>query len=394
MREKKCESSAPITESARSPAWPFPPDPIPPDPASPTLRSLPVTILATIATIFVLHWAKDFFIPLFLGMTLAYTLSPAVAWLERMKMPRLAGTSLVVLGLLGLGVLATMSLREQAERILEQVPDAANTVSAAFREMAAQSGAMQKVQDAAREIEAAARQAAEGAPAAEPAKTRIVVEQSRLKLADLVWSGSMGMFGLLGQAVMLLLLVFLFLLSGDSLKRKLLRVSGPSLSKKKITVSILDDIHRAVQNYMFAMLLANGLLALLTWMAFHWIGLSNAGAWAVAAGVLHFIPYLGPACVALATGMAAFLQFGSFGMALLVSGSSIVLATFVGTVVVTWLSCKTCKLNAPVVFVSLLFLGWLWGAVGLVLAIPLMGIVKVVSDHVEDLQPVAELLGE
>ena len=204
----------------------------------------------------------------------------------------------------------------------------------------------------------------------------------------------MGIFGFLGDTVMLLLLVLFLLLSGDTFKRKLMRISGPSLSERKITIAILDDIDRAIQNYVLTLLVANILLGLLTWVAFSWIGLDNAGAWAVAAGVLHFIPYLGPALTALATGMAAFMQFESVSMAVLVSFSSLAIATLVGVVLVTWMSGKLTKMNTTAVFVALLFWGWLWGVWGLLFAIPIMGMLKVFAERIEDLQPLAELLSE
>jgi predicted PurR-regulated permease PerM len=202
------------------------------------------------------------------------------------------------------------------------------------------------------------------------------------------------MFGLIGDTVMLLLLVMFLLLSGDTFKRKLMRISGPSLSERKITVAILDDIDRSIQNYMLSLLAANILLGLLTWAAFRLIGLENAGAWAVAAGVLHFIPYLGPALTALATGMAGFMQFESLSMAMLVAVSSLAIATLVGTVLLTWLGGRMTKMNTTAVFVALLFWGWLWGVWGLLFAIPIMGMVKVFAERVEDLKPLAELLGE
>jgi len=101
--------------------------------------------------------------------------------------------------------------------------------------------------------------------------------------------------GALGQAIMVLFLTFFLLVGGDTFKRKLVRLTGPSLSNKKITVQILDDINDSIQKYMFMMLATNVLVGLLVWFAFAWIGLENAGAWAVAAGFLHVIPYLGPA---------------------------------------------------------------------------------------------------
>jgi hypothetical protein len=112
---------------------------------------------------------------------------------------------------------------------------------------------------------------------------------------------------------------------------------GPSLSNKKITVHILDDINSSIQKCMFMLLATNLLVALLTWIAFRWIGLENAGAWAVAAGLLHLVPYLGPGVTAAATGMAAFVQLESFSTALLVAGASVAIATVVGTFVATWM---------------------------------------------------------
>ncbi len=159
-------------------------------------------------------------------------------------------------------------------------------------------------------------------------------------------------------------------------------------------MQILDDINDSVQKYLFMLLLTNVLVAVLAWIVFRWIGLENAGAWAVASGLLHVIPYLGPGVTAAATGMAAFMQFDSLSMAVLVCGASLAIATIVGTFVTTWMTGRIAKMNAAAIFVSLLFWGWLWGIWGMLLSIPIIVIVKVVSQHVEQLQPVAELLGE
>ena len=204
----------------------------------------------------------------------------------------------------------------------------------------------------------------------------------------------MGVLGALGQAILVLFLTFFLLLGGDTFKRKLVRLTGPSLSNKKITVQILDDINDSIQKYLFMLLLTNALVAALAWMVFRWIGLENAGAWAVASGVLHVIPYLGPGVSAAAVGMAAFMQFDSFSMAFLVCGASLAIATLVGTFVTTWMTGRIAKMNAAAVFISLLFWGWLWGVWGMLLGIPIVVICKVVSEHVEELEPVAELLGE
>jgi predicted PurR-regulated permease PerM len=224
--------------------------------------------------------------------------------------------------------------------------------------------------------------------------THVVIDTPGFILGDFMWARSIGALGIIGQAAMVIFLVFFLLVGGDTFKRKLVRLTGPSLSRKKITVNILDEINGSIQKYMFMLFMTNMLLGLLIWVAFHWIGLENAGAWAVTAGLLHVIPYLGPAFITVATGMAAFMQFDSFSMALLVSGASLAIAIVVGTFVATWMTGKIAKMNAAAVFISLLFWAWLWGVWGMLLGIPIIVILKVVSQHVEQLQPVAELLGE
>jgi predicted PurR-regulated permease PerM len=373
----------------------FPDDAHVTDPMSMDLRALALAIVTTVVVVFALQWAEKFFIPLLLGIIIAYTLNPLVVWLERVKIPRVVGTSIVMLVVLAGSAFATISLRGQIQTILDQLPEAASRMSVAIISMReGQPSTMQKVQAAAREIDKATSQAADTDSTPKQPATHIVIDQPAFKLGDFLKAGSMGLFGFISQSVMVIILVFFLLLAGDTFKRKLVRLTGPSLSDKKITVHILEDIDVSIQRYMFTLLVANVLLALLTWTAFRWIGLDNAGGWAIAAGVLHVIPYLGPALIAVATGMVGFMQFDSFWMALLVSGSSLAIATFVGIFVITWMTGKIAKINPVAVFTALLFWGWLWGVWGLLLAIPIIGIVKVVSQHIKELQPVAELLKE
>ncbi len=154
------------------------------------------------------------------------------------------------------------------------------------------------------------------------------------------------------------------------------------------------SIDASMQRYMFMFLATNVLVGLATWIALIWCGLENAGAWAVAAGLLHIVPYFGPAVTAAFIGMAAFMQFESLSTALLIGGISLAIATVVGYFVTTWMTGRIAKMNTAAVFVSLLFWAWLWGVWGLLLSIPITVILKVVAQHVEQLEPVAELLGD
>jgi predicted PurR-regulated permease PerM len=357
-------------------------------------RGVALAFLAFIAAVLALRWAQTFFVSLLIGILIAYTLNPIVVWLERIKIPRWLGTLVVMSGVAGALGFGTYSLRGEMQSIIQQLPEVASKFSAAIARMrSGQLDAMQKVQSAANTLERATSQTA-AAITPKQSATHVVVDEPPFRVSSLLWAGSMGALGFMGQAGMVMFLVFFLLLAGDTFKRKLVRLTGPSLSDKKITVQMLDDINASIQKYMFMLLITNGLVALLCWIAFHWIGLENAGAWAVTAGLLHIVPYLGPTITAIAVGTAAFIQFDSIGPVLLVAALSLAIATFVGMFVTTWMTGRIARMNTAAVFIGLLFGTWLWGIWGMLLSIPIIVIVKVVSEHVQQLEPVAELLGE
>ena len=358
-------------------------------------RGLALAVLAALVSVYALWWARAFAVPLLLGIVISYTLYPLVAWLEAIKIPRVFSTVIVMTTVISVLTFGVYSLRGQMQTIIGQLPEAATKLSVGLASMRiGQIGNMQKMQNAATQVEKAATQAAGGSVPPRQAVTHVIVDQPTFKVSSFLWKSSMDSLGALGQVAMVVFLVFFLLLGGDRFKRNLVRLTGPSLSRKKITVQILNDINHSIQKYLLMMLTTNLLVALLTWAVFRWLGLENAGAWAAAAGLLHIVPYLGPAVIAVATAMAAFIQFDSLGMAALVGGASLAIATVVGTFVTTWMTGRIANMNSAAVFVSLMFWGWLWGVWGMLLSIPIIVIIKVVSQHVEQLHPIAELLGD
>jgi len=358
-------------------------------------RGLALGILAALALVYALWWARAFAIPLLLGIVISYTLYPLVAWLEAIRIPRVVATAIVMVGMMSALVFGVYSLRGQMQTIIGQLPDAATKLSAGLASVQfGQIGSMQKMQSAAAQVEKAATQATGGPSAPRQAATHVIVDQPNFKLRTFLWQSSVGTLDALSQAAIVVFLVFFLLLGGDRFKRNLVRLTGPALSRKKITVHILNDINHSIQKYLLMLFTTNLLVGLLTWFVFRWIGLENAGAWAAAAGLLHIVPYLGPAATAAATAMAAFIQFNSLGMAVLVGGASLAIATVIGTFVTTWMTGRIANVNSAAVFISLMFWGWLWGVWGMLLSIPIIVIAKVVSQHVEQLHPIAELLGD
>lgn len=306
-------------------------------------------ILSTVAVVFALEWAQSFIISLLLGIFFAYTLNPLVVWLERFRIKRVIGAGIAMLGVICALLLVSYALQGQAQRILAQLPETTSRLTAGLASVGKQQKhSMQKVQAAAAEVEKAAEQVT--GTTVKPPDTHVIIDPPAFRFNDYLWAGSKGVLGIAGQSIMVAFLVYFLLLSADTFKLKLVRLTGPSLTRRKITVHILDDINHSVQRYMFMLLTTNILVALLTWIAFHWIGLENAGVWAVAAGLLHLIPYFGPAVTAAATGVAAFVQFGELPPVLLVAGMSLTIATFVGTLVATWMTGRIAKMNTAAIF--------------------------------------------
>jgi predicted PurR-regulated permease PerM len=360
-------------------------------------RGLSLGILATIAFVFALQWAQKFFVPLLLGIFIAYTLNPVVRWLERIHVKRVIGATLVTAVLIG-GLGATMyRLQDEFFNIIDELPTLTQKITRLVGSaVTGQGSTFQQMQKAAAEIEKAT------ASVGQNKDSRLIQRRPTLsqptspafRITDWLLAGSVGLAAFVTQATMVLFLVFFLLLAGDTFKRKLVKLTGPSLTRKKVTVHILDDINTSIQNYMFMLLVTNVLLALLMWVALRTIGLNNAGAWAIFAGVAHVMPYFGPLLITTATGLVAFMQFESLRMVILVAGASMGIATLVGMVVTTWMTGKIAKMNPAAVFVSLLFWGWLWGMWGLLLGVPVVVIVKTVAERVEGMEVIAELLGE
>lgn len=351
---------------------------------------LAIGILASVAVLFTLESAQGFLISLILGIIFAYTLNPVVVWLEWLKIPRVLGAAIVVLTVISIMGAGTYALRGQVQGILSQLPAAVNKLSTGLASMQKdQRKNMKNMQAAATAMEKVTNPENSG-----PVATKVVVVEPTFEINNFLWVGSKGVLEVIGQGAMVLFLVYFLLLAADTFKRKLVRITGPALSRKKITVHILNGINSSIQRYMLMLFLTNVLVGLLAWLAFYWIGLENAGAWAVAAGLLHIIPYFGPGVVTVAVGMAGYMQNESVSMVLLASGSMLMISTVVGTFITTWMTGRIARMNTASVFISLLFWSWLWGLWGMLLSLPIIVIVKVVSQHVPRLKILAELLSE
>ncbi|MDO9459541.1 MAG: AI-2E family transporter [Alphaproteobacteria bacterium] len=356
---------------------------------------LSLTVLAVLGAVFMLYWARAFFIPLMFGVMISYALSPLVKMMQKCRIPRALGAAILLTGIVGsIGFLA-YSLSDQAVATVESLPDAVDKFRKALRtEQGASNSAMRKMQNATSDLEQAARNIPVTEPTAPKGVTRVQIEKPKFSIQDHLWAGMMGAAGVAGQVTIVIFLAYFLLVSGDGFRRKIVKINGPTFARKKITLQAMDEITNQIQNYLLVQLFTSFVVGVVTWLVFLWIGLEHAAIWGIAAAIFNIIPYIGAIIVTIGIALVAFLQFGTFGMAIWVSGLALVITNLEGLLLTPWLTSRASQMNAVAIFAGVLFWGWLWGVWGLLLGIPILMTIKAVCDRVDDLKPIGELLGK
>ena len=358
-----------------------------------SVRSAALIVLSAIAVLACLRWAAAFFIPVMVGFMFSYALSPVVDALERWHIPRALSAGVLILGLLGGIGFSAYSFSDDANQLIASLPEAAEKLRGTARARRnLPETPLETVQKAAAKLEQAAEEAS---PTAAPKGNvqRVVIEKPRFDLREHLWSGTLGLVSLVGQVVIVTFLTFFLLIAGDTFRRKLVKITGDTLSEKKITVQALDEITSQIQRYLLVQLVTSVIVGVATGLSFWALGLKHAAVWGFAGGLLNLVPYVGSAIVTGAAALVAFLQFGEINMALAIAGASLGIHTVVGNLLLPWLTSRSAAMNPVAVFIGVLGWGWLWGVWGLLLGIPIMMVVKAVCDRVDHLKPVGELLG-
>ena len=330
-------------------------------------------------------------VPLVLGLIVSYALAPVVDRLERFSIPRGLSAAVLLLSIVGGIGAAAVSLRDEAVNLIETLPVAVKKFQQAARvEWDGSRDTIEKMQKAADELDRATK------PTTPPPRgvTRVQIQKPKFDIRQYLWTTVSGGVTAIGSALLVLFLAFFLLESGDAFRRKWVTLSGPTLSRRRVTIQVMDEIADQIQRYLGVQVFTSALVGLASGLAFWAVGLDNAAVWGVAAGVLNLVPYVGALVTTAGTALVAFFQFGTTGMAIGVASISLVINTLEGYWLTPWLSGRASRMNAVVVFSGLLFWGWLWGGWGLVLGLPIMMVIKAISDHVEDLKPVSDFMAE
>ena len=246
---------------------------------------------------------------------------------------------------------------------------------------------------AAKEIEKTAAAAAPS-DAAPRDVTKVQIEEPAFRANDYLWYGSVGILGVLSQAIMVSFLVFFMLASGDLFKRKLVRIIGTKLSDKRITLDAINEINSRIGRFLLMQVLTSTFVGVCTTAALWAFGVHQPAVWGLAAGVFNSIPYFGAIMVTAGLATVAFLQLGSLTTTLQVAATTLTITGLEGYLLMPLLMGRAAQMNGVAMFLSLLFWSWLWGIIGMIVAVPIMMVIKSICDRIEKLQPIGELLGE
>ena len=177
------------------------------------------------------------------------------------------------------------------------------------------------------------------------------------------------------------LLLSLFLLaSGDTFLQKIVR-SVASLSDKKRSLRIVQDVSYEVSRYLLTITAINLCFGTLVGLAMAAYGMPNSIAWAVAAALLNYIPYIGAAIGIVLTAAVALISFPTFTMAILPPATYLALHLLEGSLITPLTLGRRLELNSVAILIAVAFGGWMWGVVGALVGVPLLVVVKVFCDH-------------
>jgi predicted PurR-regulated permease PerM len=341
------------------------------------VRSFAPTGLFVLAATYTLYAARELFVPIVLAAMLKLVLEPLVRLLGRARLkPPLAAAVVMILvvGAIGGGF---VMLVDPASEWLERLPTALRRVEDTVARIR---GPVEQVTEAAQRVEriAGIETAASAAATAPPAQS----------LPQMLFAGA---WSFAGTALVMLVLLYFLLASGDFFLRKLVKVL-PRLDDKRRAVEVARQIESDVSSHLLAMTVINLSLGAATAAALWFVGMPNAILWGLVGALLNYIPYLGPLIGSAIVGGAAFLTFDEPSRVVLVVVLFLGITSLEGNLLTPLLLGRRLALNPVAVFLSLSFWSFLWGAIGALLAVPLLIVLKALCDRIERLAPFGEFL--
>jgi predicted PurR-regulated permease PerM len=330
-----------------------------------------LSVLAVLAVFAMLYVAGFVLVPIVAAIILKFVFTRPVRWLRGAGLPEPLGAAVVLVFFLAALGVSGWYLSGPALQWIDRAPEVLQRVDQYLATVRAPVERVEKATDQ-------ARTAIGGGEAVQP----------RVSPGEAGWGETLRS---VAQAAATLTLLYLLLASGDLLHRKVISVA-PTLSGKKASLQVVHRIEDAVSAYLGMLSLINTGLGLAVGVSLFALGMPAAGLWGLIAGLLNFIPYLGPLTTAFILTLVGAATFTDIRIVIMVPAVFWIITSIEGSVLRPYLLGRRLALNPVIAFSGLLIFGWMWGAPGLLLAVPVLAMLKIVADHVDSLGALARIL--
>jgi len=339
------------------------------------VRSIALTGLFILAVFYTIYFMRSILLPIVLALLLSYLLRPIVRGLARLKIPLPVGAAFILIGLLALVGSGISALATPTVEWLQKAPVGLAELQYKLLPL---KKSMAQVTQASGEIEKLTTTNAE-------TKT---VEVKRHPISEMFF---MRTPEFIASAVLLTILLYFLLVYDQVFIAKLVKLL-PTLSDKKTAVAIAQDIEWQVSRYLVTITAINTCLGLAVGTAVGLLGLRNPVMWGVMVALLNFVPYLGALTGIICMTVGAALSFDSLGYALIFPTIYLAFGALEGSFITPWVMGRSLTLNPVIILLSLTFWGWMWGIVGIILAVPILAAFKIFCAHIKPREPLAEFL--
>jgi predicted PurR-regulated permease PerM len=339
------------------------------------VRSIALTGLFILALFYTIYFMRSILLPIVLALLLSYLLRPMVRGLAHLRVPLPVGAALVLIGLLGLVGYGVSALATPTTEWLQKAPAGLTELQ---RKLLPLKKSVAQVTQATGEIEKLASSTGE-------TKT---VEVKQHPISDMLF---MRTPEFIASTVLSLILLYFLLVYDQIFIAKLVKLL-PTLSDKKAAVGIAYGIESQISRYLFTITTINACLGFAVGTAVGLLGLPNPVMWGVMVALLNFVPYLGALTGIICMTIGAVLSFDSLGYAFLFPAIYLAFGTLEGSFITPWVMGRSLTLNPVMILLSLTFWGWMWGIVGIILAVPILAAFKIFCAHIKPMEPLAEFL--
>ena len=330
-----------------------------------------------LAVFYTIYFAREILLPITLAWILNMLLRPILTMLKRLHIPEAVGAGILLLGIIGVFAASIVLVSEPASSWLSKAPQMVEEATDRVRDALRPA---ESIQQAASKVENIS---VTGPGGEETPK----VEIKKPGLMNTVLSKTTTFIMVVGETLVLL---YFLMASGDLLMLKAIQAL-PRFKDKKRAVEIANEMQQQVSRYLGAVSIVNAVEGTIIGIGLALVGMPNPVLWGVLAALVNYVPYLGAMFCAGCITVVSLVTFDSLSHAMLAPGiylavnlsDNFLSPFFIG---------KRLVLNPLVVFLAVLFWGWIWGLVGVLIAVPLTMALKIFCDHFKMLAPIGELL--